>query len=105
MGKNFRQVAAERAIKKAIDDSISIARERFPKTTLGFAHRTRVSDQYGDFSGDHRRGFAGRHPNGQASVISRKQLSSLFDYSLKVHGVDEHRSVNQERGFIEFWYF
>jgi hypothetical protein len=103
--KNFRQVAAERAIKKAINDSISIARERCPKTALGFAHRSRVSNQYGDFSGDHRRDFAGRHPNRQPSGISRKQLSSLFDYSLEIHGLEEHRSVNQERGFIEFWHF
>jgi hypothetical protein len=104
MNENFRHVATEWAIKKPIDNSIRIARERCPKTALGLACRSRVSDWYGDFSGAHWHGITHRHRNRQTSGISRKQLSSTFDYSLKIRGLDEHASINEKRGFIEFWY-
>ena len=96
-------VAAEWAIKKSIDDSIRIAGKRCPKTALGLACRSRVSDRYGDLSGAHWHGITHRHRNRQTSVISRKQLSSTFDYSLKIRGLDQHTSINEKRGFIE-WY-
>src|SRR5207247_5620528 len=70
--KDFRQVPAEWAIKKAIDDSIPTAGERRPKTALGLAHRTRARDRYGDFPGADRHGVNRRHRNRQTSAISRK---------------------------------
>src|SRR5206468_650697 len=86
--KNFRQVATEWTIKKAIDDSIRAAGERCPKTARGLARRSRISDQCGDFSSAHRRGAPRRHCNRQRSVISRKQLPSTFDHLLKIRGLD-----------------
>src|SRR6266567_4407576 len=102
--KNFRQIAAEWAIKKAIDDSIGAAAKRCPKAALGFVRGSRISDQYGNFSRAHPRDTTRRHCNRQPSVISRKQLASTFDYLLKVRCLDQHRSVNEEGGFVEFWY-
>src|SRR5438094_822671 len=49
-------------------------------------------------------GATRRHRNRQTNIISRKQLSSTFYYLLKIRGLDQHTSVNEEGGFIEFWY-
>jgi hypothetical protein len=102
--KNFRQVAAEWAIKKSIDDSIRTAGKRCPKAALGLAHRNGVSNWCGDFPCAHRRVATRRHRNRQTNVISQKQLPSTFDYLLKIRSLDQHTSVDEERRFVEFWY-
>src|SRR6266446_4857605 len=104
MDKNFRQVAAEWAVKKAIDDSVRTGGERCPKTALGLAHRSRVGNQCGDFSGPNGHGLTPSHCNRQRSVISRKQLPSTFHHLLKIRGLDQYAAVNEECGFIEFWF-